>query len=208
MTWRLPNEMTAIIRLARSDDAGQMLDIYAPFVRDSAVSFEVDVPTPEAFAKRVQNTLATLPWLVCESEGTVLGYAYASKHQDRAAYQWSVDVSAYISDEHRRQGVGTALYTSLFACLRLQGYYNAYAGVTLPNPASVGIHEAKGFTHVGTYHDVGHKFGQWHSVGCWELSLQGRVDPSAPINLPDIENTPEWAEALTSGVLLFKSSRY
>ena len=196
--------MTAGIRLARPDDATQMLAIYAPFIRDNAVSFEVDVPTAKAFAERVQRTLAMLPWLVCESKGKVLGYAYASQHATRAAYQWSVDVSAYIGDEHRRQGVGRALYTSLFACLRLLGYYNAYAGITLPNPASIGIHEALGFTQVGIYRDVGNKFGQWHSVGWWELSLQERADPSTPINLPDIENTPEWAEALTSGVSLLK----
>ena len=196
--------MTSAIRLARSDDAGQMLDIYAPFIRDNAVSFELEVPTMAEFAGRVQRTLTSLPWLVLEVDETILGYAYASKHWERAAYQWSVDVSAYITEDYRRRGVGRALYTSLFACLRLQGYFNAYAGITLPNPASVGIHEAMGFTHVGTFQDVGHKFGQWHSVGWWELALQQRAAPSALISLPDLANTPEWQDALASGVSLLK----
>ena len=196
--------MTSGIRLARSGDAGQMLDIYAPFIRDDAVSFELEVPTMAEFADRVQLTLTSLPWLVLEVDETILGYAYASKHRERAAYQWSVDVSAYITEDYRRRGVGRALYTSLFACLRLQGYFNAYAGITLPNPASVGIHEAMGFTHVGTFQDVGHKFGQWHSVGWWGLALQQHAAPSTLISLPDLANTPEWQDALVSGVSLLK----
>ncbi len=168
------------------------------------MSFELEVPTVAEFADRVSATFKTLPWLVCEAEGTVVGYAYGSKHRDRAAYQWSVDVSLYITEDYRRRGVGRALYTSLFACLQLQGYFNAYAGITLSNPASVGMHEAMGFTHIGTFQDVGHKFGTWHSVGWWELSLQERTSPAALISLPDIANTTEWQDAVTSGVSLLK----
>ncbi len=196
--------MTNAIRFARPDDASAMLDIYAPFIRDNAVSFELDVPTVAQFADRVQRTLTSLPWLVLEVDETILGYAYASKHRERAAYQWSVDVSAYITEEYRRHGVGRSLYTSLFACLRLQGYFKAYAGITLPNPASVGIHETMGFTHVGTFQDVGHKFGKWHSVGWWGLALQQRAAPSTLANLPDIAKTPEWQVAVASGVSLLK----
>lgn len=196
--------MTNVIRLAQSDDASQMLDIYAPFIRDNAVSFELDVPTPKEFASRVTQKLATYPWLVCEVDGKVVGYAYANDHATRDAYRWSADVSLYITEDYRRKGVGRALYTSLFACLRLQGYFNAYAGITLPNPASVGIHEAMGFTHVGTFQDVGHKFEEWHSVGWWELSLRERTTPSVLISIPDIANTPEWQDAVVSGVSLLK----
>lgn len=181
-----------------------MLDIYAPFIRDNAVSFELEVPTVAEFSERVQRTLSSLPWLVLEVDETILGYAYASKHRERAAYQWSVDVSAYITEDYRRRGVGRALYTSLFACLRLQGYFNAYAGITLPNPASVGIHEAMGFTHIGTFDDVGHKFDMWHPVGWWGLALQQRAAPSTLISLRDIANTPEWQDALVSGLSLLK----
>ena len=196
--------MTSSIRLARSDDAGQMLDIYAPFIRDDAVSFELTIPNLEEFASRVGQKLSTYPWLVCEVDGKIVGYAYASDHGTRDAYQWSVDVSLYITEDYRRRGVGRALYTSLFSCLRLQGYFNAYAGITLPNPASVGIHEAMGFTYVGAFKDDGYKFGQWHSVGWWGLALQQRAAPSTLIGLPDIANTPEWQDAVASGVSLVK----
>ena len=196
--------MTSAIRLARPDDASAMLNIYAPFIRDNAVSFELDVPTPEEFALRVTQKLSTYPWLVCEVDGRVVGYAYASDHAIRDAYQWSVDVSLYITEDYRRHGVGRALYTSLFACLRLQGYFNAYAGITLPNPASVDIHEAMGFTHVGTFQDVGHKFEGWHSVGWWGLALQQRANPSSLLKLPDIANTSEWQNAVATGMSLLK----
>lgn len=181
-----------------------MLAIYAPFIRDGAVSFELDVPTPEEFASRIEQKLTRYPWLVCEVEGKVVGYSYASDHATRDAYQWSVDASLYVAEEYRRQGIGTALYTSLFACLRLQGYFNAYAGITLPNAASAGIHEAMGFSHLGACKDAGYKFGQWHSVGWWELSLQKRATPAPLISLPDIANTPEWQHALDSGVALLR----
>ena len=161
------------IRLATPADAAQMLDIYAPFVRDTAVSFEVATPSEEAFSKRVTDTLKQMPWLVCEHGSAVIGYAYAGQHASREAYRWSVDVSVYVRIDHHRKGVGKALYSSLFACLRLQGYYNAYAGITLPNPASVGFHESMRFTPVGIYQSVGHKLGQWHDVGWWQRSGHG-----------------------------------
>ena len=196
--------MIITIRLAHPVAASQMLDIYAPFIRDNAVSFELVVPTPDEFELRVTDKLSTHPWLVCEIEGKVIGYAYASDHATRDAYQWSVDVSLYITEDYRNRGVGRALYTSLFACLRLQGYFNAYAGITLPNPASVGIHEAMGFTRVGTFQDVGHKFSMWHSVGWWGLALQQRATPSIPISHTEIMNTPEWQAAIVSGMYLLK----
>jgi phosphinothricin acetyltransferase len=196
--------MTNVIRLARTNDASAMLEIYAPFIRNGAVSFELDVPTPQEFASRVEQKLTRYPWLVCEVDGTVIGYAYASDHATRDAYQWSVDASLYIAEGYRRQGVGRALYTSLFACLRLQGYFNAYAGITLPNEASAGIHEAMGFNYLGAFKDDGYKFGQWYSVGWWELPLQRRTAPSAPTNIPDIANTSEWQDAVASGVSLLK----
>ena len=204
MIFGVITKMTSGIRLARSDDAGQMLEIYAPFIRDNAVSFELDVPTPKEFASRIEQKLDTHPWLVCEVAGKVVGYAYASDHATRDAYQWSVDASLYIAEGYRRQGVGRALYTSLFACLRLQGYFNAYAGLTLPNQASVGLHEAMGFMYAGTFRGIGSKFGRWYDLGWWELALQERVTPSPLITLPDIANTLEWHDAVVSGVSLLK----
>ena len=196
--------MTRTIRLAQPDDARQMLAIYTPFILNSAVSFELDIPTTDEFGLRIAHTLTRFPWIVCESAGKVIGYSYASNHATRDAYKWSVDVSLYVAEEYRRQGVGKALYTSLFACLRLQGYFNAYAGITLPNPASVKIHETMGFTYVGVFKDDGYKLGDWHSVGWWELSLQRRATPLTPINLPAIQGTAGGLEAMNSGVPFLK----
>jgi phosphinothricin acetyltransferase len=136
----------------------------------------------------------------------VLGYAYAGAHGSRAAYQWSVDVSVYVREGARRTGVGRALYASLFAVLDLQGFYNAYAGATLPNPASVGLHESVGFRLVGVYRGVGYKLGAWHDVGWWHLPLRERVaDPDPPADLPSVVGSEEWDAALTNGLPLLRS---
>src|SRR6267142_3107970 len=126
-----------MIRLAHSGDGAPVAAIYAPHVTGASTSFEYAPPDAAEMAARIASTLAHAPYLVLESGGEVLGFAYASKHRERAAYQWSVDVSVYILERARRQGVGRALYTSLFALLRLQGFYTAHAGISLPNPASV-----------------------------------------------------------------------
>lgn len=139
----------SIIRITSVDDAAQIQRIYAPFVRDTPISFEVEPPSIEEMQQRIENTLQRFPWLVCEHQSEVVGYVYASSHSNRAAYSWSVNVSVYIHQRCHRSGVGKALYASLFEVLRLQGFYNAYAGATLPNPASVGLHEAMGFQPVG-----------------------------------------------------------
>jgi L-amino acid N-acyltransferase YncA len=191
----------AEIRLATGSDAGQVAEIYAPIVRDTIISFEVEPPTADEMRRRIENTLERLPWLVCERRGRVAGYAYAGAHGSRAAYRWSVDVSAYVHESERRTGVGRALYRSLFAVLALQGFYNAYAGITLPNPGSVGLHEAVGFRPVGVYRGVGYKLGAWHDVGWWQLSLQERVtSPRPPINLPAVRASEGWDAALASGL--------
>jgi phosphinothricin acetyltransferase len=183
--------MSVTIRWATEEDAGPFLDIYAPIVRDTPISFEVEPPTPEEMRRRIADTLVSLPWLVCERDGQLLGYAYASRHRARAAYQWCVDVSAYVAAGARRAGVARALYRALFGVLALQGYYNAYAGIALPNPASVGLHEALGFRPVGVYEAVGHKLGAWHDVGWWQLTLQPRgSDPESPRRLNEVWKTP------------------
>jgi phosphinothricin acetyltransferase len=105
-----------------------------------------------------------LPWLAFDSDGAVLGFAYASPHRARAAYRWSVDSSVYVRSGTRHRGIAKALYGALFELLRRQGYVNVYAGITLPNPASVRLHESTGFSLVGTYARVGFKFGRWHDV--------------------------------------------
>lgn len=170
------------IRVARESDADGVAAIYAPIVRDTAISFEVEPPAPREMARRIATTLATHPWLVAERDGQVIGYAYASRHRDRAAYGWSVDVSAYIDERARRSGVGRALYERLTAILKRQGFHAAFAGIALPNDASVGLHEAVGFRPVGIYKEVGFKHGRWRDVGWWRLGLSDDISaPADPI---------------------------
>ena len=193
------------IRLAAPADAAAIAGIYAPAVASRATSFEVDPPDGQEMARRVATTLERLPWLVCEEGGRVLGYAYASRHRDRAAYQWSVEVSAYVASSAHRRGVGRALYTSLFAILGALGYRNAYAGITLPNAASVGLHEAVGFTPVGVYRGIGWKMGAWHDVLWMERQLHDPgTPPPPPRPLPEVVDTPEFRAALGRGVPLVR----
>jgi len=195
------NGSPATIRLATEGDAEQIAAIYAPNVTDTIISFELEPPTADEMRRRIEITLQRYPWLVCERQGRLLGYAYAGAHRSRAAYQWSVDVSVYVHEEARRTGVGRALYASLFAALEHQGFYNAYAGATLPNPASVGLHEAMGFRPVGVYRGTGYKMGAWHDVGWWHLPLRERVaDPDSPADLPSVLGSEEWEAALAKGL--------
>jgi phosphinothricin acetyltransferase len=197
--------MPPTIRLATGDDAAGVLAIYAPFCTDTPVTFELEPPAPEEMRRRIGQALAALPWLVCAEGPDVLGYAYAGPHRERPAYRWSVEVSAYVAQGRRRRGLGRALYTSLFALLRLQGYANAFAGVTLPNPASVGLHEALGFVAVGVYRSVGYKCGAWHDVGWWQLGLRPHaVPPEPPCPLPLARTRPGWQEALSAGLPLLR----
>ena len=196
---------SATIRLARAEDAAGIQAIYAPFVRETAVSFEIEPPTIEEIRHRIADAHNRFPWLVCENEAEIAGYVYASPHSDRAAYAWSVNVSVYIDPRHRRSGFGKALYTSLFAVLRLQGFVNAYAGATLPNPGSVGLHEVMGFKLVGVYDAVGYKLGAWHSVGWWQLALHERsLTPAPPLSIAEVKDGKEWAAALDSGLPFVK----
>jgi phosphinothricin acetyltransferase len=189
------------VRLSTEADAPGVHAIYAPVVRDTIISFELVPPTVDDMRHRIAKTLPRYPWLVCERDGELLGYAYAGQHSDRAAYQWSADVSVYVSASARRMGVGRALYRSLFALLRIQGYVNAYAGIALPNVASVGLHESVGMTPVGVYHRVGYKFGAWHDVGWWEMALREHPDaPKPPLTLAEARALPAWDEAIACGL--------
>ena len=197
--------MPALIRLATAADGPALAAIYAPAVLAYATSFELEAPDGAEMARRVAALTARTPWLVCELESSVVGYAYASSHRERWAYQWSVEVSAYVGAAAHRRGVARALYASLFAVLVVQGFRNAYAGITLPNVASVGLHEAVGFRPVGIYRGVGYKFGAWHDVLWLERPLQSRVvDPEVPTPLPVARNSPAFVEALDAGLPLLR----
>jgi phosphinothricin acetyltransferase len=176
--------VTVLIRHADPDrDAGACAAIYAPSITQSVASLEERAPEARELGDRIRIISRDYPWLVAEIDGAVVGYAYASRHHERAAYRWTADVTVYISPHHHRRGVGRALYGALFGLLERQGVHEVCAGVTLPNDASVGLHEALGFVPVGVYRDVAFKFGRWHSVGWWQLSLRPRLDGAAPAEL-------------------------
>jgi L-amino acid N-acyltransferase YncA len=170
------------IRPATRADAAVIRSIYAPAItrQDVATSFETEVPSVREMEKRIEKKTRLFPWLVMESEGDVIGYTYADPYRERAAYQWSAEVSVYVDGRHHRKGVGRALYSVLFDVLRRQGIVNVYAGIALPNHGSVGLHESLGFELVGIYRGVGFKFGRPHDVGWWHLVLQTWPEGPAP----------------------------
>jgi L-amino acid N-acyltransferase YncA len=192
--------MSITLRIATANDADQVLEIYAPFCVATPVSFETEAPSSEEINRRITTTLEFFPWLVAEEEGRVLGYAYASRHRERAAYRWSADVSAYVREDARGKGLGRALYTSIFAILRLQGIHNILAGITLPNPASVALHEVMGMRPIGLYSHIGYKCGEWHDVGWWQLALPARGgEPLEPLSFPSIRSGAECSDAIRGG---------
>jgi phosphinothricin acetyltransferase len=197
--------MAGRIRLARVGDAATIAAIYEPHVAASPTSFETDVPSADEIARRITERLRSHPWLVYEERDEIAGYAYATTHRVRAAYQWSVETSAYVAEPFRRRRIGQALYTSLFRILAAQGYVNAYAGITLPNPASVALHESVGFEHIGVYRRIGFKLGAWHDVGWWQLALQPHpTDPAAPLPLSHVVEQPQFADMLNAGLPLIR----
>jgi phosphinothricin acetyltransferase len=193
--------VTPTIRLAAEDDAAAVAAIYGPFCDSAVVSFEYAAPSTGEMANRIRTITTQLPWLVLEHGGTVLGYVYASRHKERAAYGWSVDTAAYVNPTHHRRGVGRALYTALFQLLQLQGYFKAYAGVTLPNDASVGLHESLGFTLVGVYRGIGYKHGAWQDVVWYQTALQPeRLNPASPVPIAAIVESKGWTDAVAQGL--------
>jgi phosphinothricin acetyltransferase len=177
------------LRFATRHDVGAIADIYAPVVEETAISFEAVPPTNAEFTARLDETMPEYPWLVAEDDVEVLGFAYGHRFAPRAAYAWSVETSIYVRERARGRGVGRALYGALLPLLGAQGYRQAFAGIALPNPASVGLHESLGFVPVGEYRDVGYKFGAWHDVGWWQRSLDAdhAAAPSPPLPVDALE---------------------
>jgi L-amino acid N-acyltransferase YncA len=175
-------------------DAAACADIYAPYVSDTVISLEERAPSETELADRIRDTTSTHPWLVAEDANELIGYAYAGSHRTRACYRWATDVAVYVSPDRQRRGVGRALYQTLFPLLAAQGFRIACAGITLPNDASVGLHEALGFRPVGVYRNIGFKHGAWRDVGWWQLELAGPdghpPDPGPPTRLAEKSDEP------------------
>ncbi|MCE3290411.1 MAG: family N-acetyltransferase [Caulobacter sp.] len=169
------------VRIASEADAEAIAAIYAPYVLGTAISFEETPPTPGEMARRMAATLPTHPFLVYEEAGAVLGYCYGGAHGSRAAYRWSCNVSVYVAGAAQQKGIGRTLYTALFDLLDRQGFHALFAGIALPNAGSVGLHEAMGFAHLGTYREVGFKNGAWHDVGYWRRGLRQGPPAADPI---------------------------
>ncbi len=193
------------IRLAHTTDAPAILGIYAPYIEQTSITFETETPTAEAFAERIESYLQNWPWLVCEIDGRIAGYAYASRYRERVAYQWSVECSVYIHDDFLRAGVAGALYSALFDILKRQGYRNVYAVINLPNDRSVALHEKCGFVYFATYEQVGYKLGKWKNVGWWRKIINDfgdEPDPPVPFAVFKKNFLPEFFAAAAEKISL------
>ncbi|ADB39309.1 GNAT family N-acetyltransferase [Spirosoma linguale] len=176
------------IRFAQPADASAILAVYAPYITGSTITFEYEVPPIAEFAGRIRAIQQQFPYLVAEEEGSLLGYAYASRHRDRPAYQWSVETSVYVHPAGHRRGIARQLYTRLFDLLVQQGYYNAYAGITSPNPQSESFHRSMGFDYIGTYAKIGYKMGAWHDVSWFQRTLQPhQINPVIPMPISHVQ---------------------
>ncbi|HFI0420560.1 TPA: N-acetyltransferase family protein [Streptococcus suis] len=164
------------IRSAQIEDAADLVAIYAPYVETTAITFETEVPTVADFASRIKKTLEKFPYLVAEEEGRVVGYAYASTYYARAAYDWTVELSVYVSSEARGKGIGSLLYDALEEDLTARGLKNFLACIALPNPASLALHEKRGYEQVAHFKKVGYKFDTWHDIVWLQKSLVGEMD--------------------------------
>lgn len=160
------------LRLASLEDSDAILAIYRSYIENSPITFEYDVPSNEEFKHRMAAILSKYPWFVYEVDSKVVGYSYANAFRERKAYDWSLEVSVYIAEKYQRRGIGRKLYLALFKVLKEQGYVNIIGGITLPNEASVKLHESLGFSKVGVFKNIGLKFKQWWDVGFWQLDLQ------------------------------------
>lgn len=169
--------MALLIRPAREENAAAIAELYRPYVEQTRISFEEVAPEAAEIARRMSNPL--YPWLVAQEGGLVLAFANSSAFRARHAYRWTVEVGIYVAPEAKRRGVGRALFGRLLDLLTAQGFVSAIGAIALPNEASIGLHEALGFVHTGTYAHVGFKLGEWADVGLWQKDLAARLQSPA-----------------------------
>ncbi len=179
--------MVYVIREAAEKDIHDILSIYSVYVLETTYTFEYDVPSFDSFQERFRSVTKQFPWIVCEVDGEIAGYAYASTAFERIAYQWDADVAIYLSDKFHRKGIATALYSCLIEILRLQGYYNLYALITEQNEASILFHRVFGFSDIGIFHKTGYKMGAWLDVLWMEKNIHPYDDePAAPVSVHEL----------------------
>lgn len=169
------------IRPARLSDAAALAAIYAPYVRDTAITFEEEIPDEAEFRRRIEAVTAMYPYLVWEEEGEILGYAYGSRIRSRAAYDWAAELSVYVAWDRRGQGIGSALYRALLDLMGRQGVRQVYGVVALPNEGSHRLHLSLGFTQLAVFPKMGYKMGQWWDIGWYGLALTEDFGTPAPL---------------------------
>ena len=185
------------IRLIQENDAQTVLDIYTPYVFNTHITFEYDVPTIEQFLEKIRTITAEYPWLICLKDDKIIGYAYGSEHRHRTAYKWSPESTIYLSEDVFGKGIGRILYSTLFNILRLQGYFNVYAGIGMPNERSERLHRAVGFQELGIFKKVGYKLGKWHDTKWFQLHLQKHIiNPPMPRLISEIKERQEFVAIL------------
>lgn len=160
-----------LLRIAEVSDAEGILSLYAPYITRTAITFETEIPNIDDFRKRVNEISSEYPYIVCLVDERIVGYAYAHRQMERAAYQWNASLSVYVAEDHFGIGIGKALYSALLEILKLQRIRNVYAGITKPNIRSEKLHKSFNFDFLGTYHSTGYKCGQWHDVTWFEKHI-------------------------------------
>lgn len=181
------------IRLASEADYAGMLGIYGPYIAGTSITFENVVPPLTEFEARIRKIQQKYPCLVCEMDGVIAGYTYASQYKERVAYDWSVELAAYVQPSYQGKRVGRGLCGALLEVLKLLGYFNAYACVAMPNPKSEGMIRSFGFKEIGTFEKVGNKFGLWHDIKWFGLSLMvHKASPEAPKGIWEVADSDEF----------------
>lgn len=187
------------IRLIKDADTQSVLEIYKYFVDNTIISFEYEAPSLDEYRQRIKINTSNYPWLVCLCNDKIVGFAYGSTHRYRTAYQWSPESTIYLAPNFHTKGIGRILYETLFSLLKLQGYYNVFAGVALPNEKSVHFHRALGFENIGIFKKVGFKHGNWHDTHWFQLHLtEHNLNPTTPKNINEVVESSAFQIILAS----------
>ncbi len=176
------------LRIAKKEDGAALAAIYGYYVENTAITFEYVAPSADEFGERIAHKLEKYPYIAAEENGRAVGYAYADMYRERAAFEWSCELSVYVDKNETGKGIGKLLYSALVEILRLQGFVSVVASITYPNGPSVALHEKMGFSHLGTMHDIGFKFGRWLDLMWFEKRISDIDTPAPIIPFPELDS--------------------